>query len=390
MKRIFTTVLTAAIGMILFTGCQPGLRNNDQKARANSIGQKMDEFRSIRKIDIHTHISNDAPYFRKLLDSLNMKVATICTGGTNPERMNRSIDSTRVFTENNPRYYAWVTTFDLTRRVEPDWAEKVIAKLKDDFDHGAVGVKVWKDIGMVIKNREGAYIQLDDPMFDPIFEFIQAEGKTVLAHIGEPIDSWSPSHVKGKPQHYWARHPEFHFWDEPDKPSYSDIMAARDHVLDKYPDMRFVGAHMGSLSFDVNEIIKRLDRYPNFAVDIGGRTRYLMWQSRGKVRSFFMDYQDRIMYGTDKKASLYNSTGEMLTEEEQEVLKKDFLDRYNFFLRYYATDDQIPWANDIYGDKPQPAPAYDVQGLALPLDVLQKIYYQNAVDWFPGVDKTFN
>ena len=103
-----------------------------------------------------------------------------------------------------------------------------------------------------------------------------------------------------------------------------------------------------------------------------------------------MDYQDRIIYGTDKKASLYNSTGEMLTKEEQEVLKNDFLDRYNFFLRYYATDDQIPWANDIYGDKPQPAPAYDVQGLALPLDVLQKVYYQNAVDWFPGVDKAFN
>ncbi len=389
MKRILTAVLTAAIGMILFTGCQPGLQKNDQEAKTNAAGLVIDEFRSIRKIDIHTHISNDAPYFRELMDSINMKVATICTGGTNPERMNRSIDSARAFTENNPRYYAWVTTFDLTGRDEPDWAEQVIAQLKDDFDHGAVGVKVWKDIGMDIRNREGAYIQLDDPMFDPIFEFIQAEGKTVLAHIGEPIDAWSPSHAERKPQHYWARHPEFHFWDNPEKPSYSDIMAARDHVLEKYPDMRFVGAHMGSLSFDVNEVIKRLDRYPNFAVDIGGRTRYLMWQARGKVRSFFMEYQDRIMYGTDKKASLYNSTGEMLTEKEQEALKNDFLDRYNFFLRYYATEDLIPWGNDIYGDKPQPAPAYDVQGLALPLDVLQKIYYQNAVEWFPGVDKAF-
>ncbi len=389
MKGILSTTIVAMIVITLVVGCQPVKQDNSQAMSAKEVSKVMDDFRFIKKIDIHTHIASDAPYFRGLLDSLNLKVTTICTGGTNPVVMYKTIDSARAFSEAYPRYYAWMTTFDLTGRDEPDWAEQVIVKLKDDFNHGAVGVKVWKDIGMRIKNKEGEYIQLDDPMFDPIFEFIQSEGKTVLAHMGEPIDAWSPSHVEGKPQHFWARHPEFHFWDNPDKPSYSDIMAARDHVLEKFPDMRFVGAHFGSLSFDVNEIIKRLDRYPNFAVDMGGRTRYLLWQARGKVRSFFIDYQDRIMYGTDKKASLYNKAGEMLTIKEQEEVKRVFVDRYNFFLRYYATDDQIPWGNDIYGDKPLPAPAYNVQGLALPMEVLQKIYYQNAVEWFPGVDNAF-
>jgi len=79
----------------------------------------------------------------------------------------------------------------------------------------------------------------------------------------------------------------------------------------------------------------------------------------------------------------------MLTVQEQEDLKSSFLDRYNFFLRYYATDDKIPWGNNIYGDKPVPASAYEVQGLALPMEVLQKIYYRNAVEWFPGVDQAF-
>ena len=345
--------------------------------------------KSIRKIDVHAHMGSDAPWFREVLDSLNQKILTICTGGTDPVRMYRTIDTARRIVDKNPRYYAWITTFDLNGRNDPGWAEGVIRQLENDFRNGAIGVKVWKDIGMKIRNQDGAYIQIDDPLFEPILRFIAEQDKTLIAHLGEPIDAWMPPNVEGKPQFYWSNHPEYHFWDKPGKPSYSDIMAARDHVLENHPDLRFVGAHMGSLSYDVNEIIKRLDRYPNFAVEIGGRTRYLTWQARGKVRSFFIQYQDRIMYGTDQGASLYDREGNPLSAEQISNMRQAYLSRHDFFMRYYASDEIFPWANNIRGGKPVPEAEYTIQGLALPKEVLEKMYYKNAVDWFPGIDKEY-
>jgi len=359
---------------------------------SNSIAQ-LEYLLSIKKIDVHVHISSDAPYLREIMDDLNMKFCTICTGGLNKERMDFQINSANEFCKENPRYYAWITTFDLTQRDDPNWVENVKKQFKRDFENGAVGVKIWKEIGMEIKNADGEYIQVDDPMFDPIFEFIAREGKTLIAHLGEPIQAWMPTHLpaEGIPGNYWAKHPEYSFWDKPDRPSYNDIMAARDHVLAKHPDLKFVGAHLGSLEFDVDEIIKRLDRYPNFAVGIGGRTRYLMWQARGKVREFFIKYQDRIMYGTDRAGGLYKGLGQKdkMTENDIRDSRKSILDRHELFFRYYATDDDIPWGNYVIGGKPLPEPTYTVKGLALPKEILDKVFYENAAKWFPGVNKDF-
>jgi len=358
------------------------------------IDAQIEQLKSIKKIDIHTHISSDAPSFRKFLDEYNLKVNTLCTGGIDTARMNFRIKMAKDFCNKYPRYYSWVTTFDLTQRNDPHWTENVIKKLKDDFDHGAIGVKIWKEIGMKIKDSKGNYIMVDDPMFDPIFDFIAKEGKTLIAHIGEPIQAWTPDYPKssGVPLGYWGRHPEFSFWDKPGKPSYNEIMAARDHVLAKHPDLRFVGAHLGSMSFDVDEIEKRLETYPNFAVEIGGRMRYMMWQARGKVREFFVKYQDRIMYGTDLSMGKIVWDGKKGREATPEKVKS-FIERwkyrYKLFFTYLATEDEIPWGNHIIGDKPLPEPTYKVKGIALPKDVLEKIYYKNSVKWFPGVEKDF-
>ena len=108
-----------------------------------------------------------------------------------------------------------------------------------------------------------------------------------------------------------------------------------------------------------------------------------MWQARGKVREFFIKYQDRILYGTDR------SGGKKMTPEEIEKGKRLILDRHDLFFRYYATDEDIPWGSYVHGGKPFPEPTYSVKGLALPKEVLNKIFYENAVKWFPGVNKDF-
>ena len=335
--------------------------------------------KSIKKFDAHFHVRGDAPYLRGILDDLNMKVITICTRGTNIERMNLQIDSAKEITRKHPRYYDWVTTFDLTRRNEPGWIAEVKEHLRDSFEHGALGVKVWKEIGMEIRNPAGEYIQIDDPMFDPIYEYMIRHKKPLIAHIGEPIQAWMPLPIgpNGKPTSYWATNPQWHFYDKPDKPSYVEIMAARDRLLAKHPQLKVIGCHLGSLEIDVDEIAKRLDRYPNFAVGIDGRTRYFMAPARDKVRKFFIKYQDRILYGTDRSTGAFSRSVKPATARDIESSRRSILDRHRQFSQYYATDAEMRWDY------------YTVRGLALPREVLQKIYYDNVVRWLPGAEKSF-
>ena len=57
---------------------------------------------------------------------------------------------------------------------------------------GAVAVKVWKDVGMVLKDPDGKYVMADDPRLDPVFSALAKQGRTLVAHLGEPRNCWLP------------------------------------------------------------------------------------------------------------------------------------------------------------------------------------------------------
>jgi len=384
MKNILPTLLLFAVSVF---SCTTQTTNSENSVDQSSENTSMLEYlKSIKKIDVHMHIRSDQQYLIDFMDEWNFKFCTVCIPGLSPNILKTQIDTATMLYQTKPRYYAWITGVDMTNFTAPGWAESAISKLKIDFEQGAVGVKVVKTVGMSIKKPNGDYLQIDDPIFTPIFEFIAQEGKTLLVHAGEPIHAWMPTYFtkEGVGRNYWAKHPKFSFWDKPELPSYSDIMAARDHVLAKHPDLKFVGAHLGSMEFDVDEIITRLERYPNFAVELGGRTRYLMWQARGKVQDFFIRYQDRIMYGTDR------GSGAIMKPEDIEDTSQGIRYRNDLFLGYYAASDEIPWGNIISSDRPEPKPTYVVKGLNLPKEVLDKFFYENAVKWFPGIDEEFH
>lgn len=151
---------------------------------------------------------------------------------------------------------------------------------------------------------------------------------------------------------------------QPDHPKKATIIQARDHMLEQHPQLRVVGAHLGSLESNLDELGRRLDRYPNFAVDVAARTVYLTLEPRDKARRFIVKYQDRILYGTDLGLSGRQDTA---TAEDS-------------WAKQYATDWAFFSSNRtlIYRGR-------QVKGLALPPSVLRKLYHYNAIHWIPGI-----
>jgi predicted TIM-barrel fold metal-dependent hydrolase len=347
------------------------------------------EFPKVRKIDVHMHISSDAVYMREIMDELNLKMNAICNIGLQPDRLQLQVETAAEICREYPRYYSWCTTFGFEKMFDPDWTEHVKVYLKSSFDKGAIAVKVWKEIGMQVQKPDGNFIQIDNPLFDPIFEYMTKEGKTLFTHIGDPVDNWLITDSNGT-QNFWYREGGDITVNRIGKfqgqVSWEHLMIARDRMIAKNPDLKIIGCHLLSMPQDVDLVARRLDKYPNLAVDTSLTLPSLMAQAREKVRAFFIKYQDRILYGLDESAGMVptqylkdmTKVGQQWTPEEVIHEKKKLLQRYLYDFNYYFTDKEIPLKN------------YSVRGLALPEEVLHKIFYNNAVKWVPGIEKGFS
>ena len=342
---------------------------------ADEARMSVEELQKTPKIDIHAHISDfgdtGGEQFIALLEKHNFKWLDICVVGTEWVKLQRKVALAERFHKAYPQRIAWATSFNLTNWRDPDWEKSALAMIEGGFRGGAVAVKFWKEIGMVVRDPSGHYVMFDDPRFDPLLDLIQKSGKTAVAHIGEPYNCWLPldSMTVDGDRHYFRDHPQYHGYLHPELPGYWKQIEARDHVLAKHPGLRVVGCHLGSLEFDVDELAKRLDRYPNFAVDMAARIVHFQVQDQKKVRKFILKYQDRFLYGTDNDVDgiKKNLQSELLHCEE--VYRRDY--------RYFATDQEI--------ELPEIKTNFKVHGLALPASTLKKIYYENALKWFPGI-----
>ena len=328
----------------------------------------MADFASVEKVDIHVHINTldtalidqaaadhfrlltinvDYPDFRPLADQQQVAEALVAS---HPERL------------------AFAAAFSMKGWDEPGWQQRTIQQLDSAFAHGAVAVKVWKNIGMDVRDTKGKLVMIDDPKFDAVFEFIRQRNKVLIGHQGEPRNCWLPMAdmtVNGDKE-YFREHPQYYMYLHPEMPSYEDQMAARDRMLDRNPKIKFMGAHMASLEWSVDRLAAFLDRYPNAVVDLAARMGQVQFQSnqdRDKVRRFFIRYQDRLLYGTDT-AQNTSDKGPELRREAHATWLRDW--------RYLNTEQTF---KDPELDSP-------VHGLGLPRDVVRKIYSANAERWY--------
>lgn len=320
-------------------------------------------FEAILKIDAHSHVFEDHPGFPALFRRLNFRTINICNSGTDGH-LDQMHEIAVALYRQNPALYPFEATFDLLGRDDPAYAKNVIAWLQRMFERGAIGVKIWKDVGLEIKDRAGKYVLPDDPLFDPIYAFIAERRKPLHAHLAEPIDAWLPLDPGSPHYSYYSANPGWHLYGKPEFPSHAAIIAARDHLMEKHPALVVIGAHLGSLEHDLDGNAQRLDRYPNFHLDVSARTRNLTRYPSARVRAFFLKYQDRILYGLDQSWKPYREKA--VTDAQRQAFLRRLEVRYRADYEYYAGQGEITYDNR------------KVEALGLPREVLEKFYHRNA------------
>ena len=324
-------------------------------------------FVAIHPIDAHVHVFKTDPAFQKMLERLNLKLLNILVMDDSlPHRkqLQPQIDKAFALMRSSRGHISLCTTFDPYKFDSPSFDAEAIKQIDHDFAQGAVAVKIWKNIGMEIKNRNGDYVLADDPKFDLIYKNIVRYNKTLLSHQAEPDVAWGPPDPSDPSWSYYQENPQWYVANKPGFPSKQRILEARDHVLANNPELRMVGVHLGSMERDLDNVARHLDTYPNLAVDTAARMEYLMMAPTKKVRAFLIKYQDRVLYGTDL---------DLLTTANLPDALKDWESTYARDWMFLATGD----AFRVEGKQ--------VHGLNLPPPVLRKIFRSNAVHWIPGL-----
>ncbi|MEZ4810676.1 MAG: amidohydrolase family protein [Allomuricauda sp.] len=327
-------------------------------------------FSDLEKIDAHMHYNN---FEASLLDQAQSDNFSMISINTDIPFFDPIEDQEKIILGLNSNRVFHITAFEMANWNNSNWTEIAIGQIKRGIKNGAIAVKFWKNIGMASRDENGNFIMFDHPCFEPIFHFLIENDIPVLAHLGEPKNCWLPldEMTMNSDRDYFREHPEYHMAKLPDHPSYEQQLHARDNVLRKYPGLRFIGAHLASLEWSIERIGSWLDEFTNTAVDMAERICHLQFQAKDNwhgVRDFFIEYQDRLLYGSDIIYDKTNDPSE-IKNRAYGIWRRDW--------EFFTTDNTM--------EVPQFEGRF--KGLKLPDDVILKIYRENALAWYPALQK---
>lgn len=308
-------------------------------------------------IDVHSHhwrmASQDNALIARQMDSLNM-VALVNLSGRSGKTLKAMVDSAKA---QAPGRFIVFANIDFNGIDDPDWTERTVAQLQEDYDNGARGIKIFKNLGLTVLDSEGNRVHTDDERIDPVWAKAGELGIPVLIHTGEPAVFWEPIDEHNERWLEMKQFPNRHRGDTTRFPSWEVVMEEQWNLFRKHPETIFINAHFGWMANDLNRLGNHLEEFPNVYTEIAAIIAELGRQPRF-AKEFFIKYQDRLLFGKD-------------TYRPEE---------YYTYFRVLESDDE-------YFDYFRKRHAFwKMYGLDLPDDVLKKVYYKNALKIIPGID----
>lgn len=315
-------------------------------------------------IDVHNHQWNmDDADLRPLLgqmDSLNMGIMVNLSG----RGWGGVAESDQFFTKSlanikktsTPRLVLFSNVV-FEGFGKPGWSEEAARRLEADVRAGACGLKIYKNLGFDVKDDKGNRVPVDDPRLDPIWAKAGQLGIPVIIHTADPKSFWDPMDRYNERWLELKLHPRRKRANN-DPASWEQLLTEQHNVFRKHPKTTFINAHMGWYPNNLAKLDSLMGAFPNMIVEIGAVIAELGRQPRA-AHQFFVKHQDRIVFGKDSWVPSEYATYFRVLETADEYFP--YHKKYHAFWRMY--------------------------GMALPDEVLKKVYYKNALRIIPGLDK---
>jgi len=317
-------------------------------------------------IDVHSHLW-DMPVMN--LDNLISEMNEINMGyiinlsgsGFGPQAakdlyFDKSIKNIQ---ENHPNRIGLFLNVDFESIDDENYAETQVKIIRDAVEKGAIGLKVYKSLGLRNKDSKGKRIRVDDERIGPIWDVCGELGIPVLIHSADPFQFWLPKDDQNERWFELKEKPGRYYGDSDFIPPFEDIINEQHTIFRRHKNTTFINAHLGWMGNDLQKLGQHLDEFPNVMTEFGAVIAELGRQPK-TAKQFFIDYQDRILFGKDS----YN--------------KEEF---YTYFRVLESNDEYFNYFRKRHA-------FWKMYGLNLPDEVLKKIYYKNALRLFPSIDKS--
>lgn len=299
-------------------------------------------------IDYHNHLDAQQPgEMLRIMDACGIEK---CVNITMRVR-DKAFEIHRKFKKIAPERFDTYAWFDWTDLHKDDFWSRSVEQIEKAFESGFVGIKIWKDLGLMLKDKSGKFLKVNDERLIPFFEKAGELNFPVMLHISDPDAFFLPVDHQNERYEELAAHPDWSFYGS--HFSKAELLAQRDSIFKRHPNTTFVCAHLAEKAENLAYVGKLLDENPNLYVDISARTAEIGRQPY-TAREFFIKYADRILFGTD-----------LVPETEM----------YRLHYRFLETADE-------YFDYPSHISRqgrWQIYGINLPDDVLRKIYRDNAL-----------
>ena len=308
-------------------------------------------------IDVHNHLPVDHPRMKEIdlprlvaeLDALNVRTIVNLSGGFG-ERLQRSLD---VLDRAYEGRFVTFCNVDWAGVGEPGWAQRAVKQLEADVRAGARGLKIFKRLGLEVRDEKGALLMPDDARIADLWEKAGELDVPVLIHVADPVAFFRPLDRFNERWDELHRRPEWHF-GAPGYPSFETLIHALYRLIEAHPKTTFITAHVGCYPENLGFVSGMMARYENLYTDISARIAEL-GRAPYSARAWFLTYPDRILFGTDSRPRpiMYRTHFRFLETADE------YFD--------YAPDAPIP-----------PQGRWRIYGVYLPDDVLRQVYSENA------------
>jgi predicted TIM-barrel fold metal-dependent hydrolase len=362
----------AFVGLVAGGLLGPGQGEPASRSSANAAagsGVPRSAVRSgLEVIDAHVHVSPaGTPRLLEVMKREGMRVAINLSGGTPLAGLDEQLDAAA----RAPGKIIVFTTLAYEQARFPNYGERMAQLVRIARERGARGLKIAKVLGLGLATGDGRRIPVDDPGLDPVFEAAGELGMPVAIHSGDPEAFWLPVDARNPRRDELEAHPGWALHGR-DVPSFDGLLTELEARIARHPRTTFISVHFGNAAERPGYVAGLLRRYPNLYIDTAARIPELGRHDAGAMRAFFIEFQDRILYGSDLGVGPEPTPLFLGSEGKTPPTPREVIRFFESSRRYFETGDRN-------FDHPTPIQGnWKIDGIALPREVLVKVYHRNA------------